>query len=89
MALGARPARVLRLVVGEGAVLALIGVALGLAGALMLTSLMFTLLYEVAPTDPATFAVVALFLGAVSLGACYSPARRATRIDPVISLRVE
>ncbi len=89
MALGAPPAKVLGLVAGEGAVLALLGIVIGLSGALMLTRLMSALLYGVTPGDPATFIFVALFLGAVALGACYIPARRATRIDPAISLRVE
>lgn len=89
MALGARPERVLRLVVGEGAALALTGIAIGLAAALALSRLFSSLLFGVTPTDPATLAVAVLFLALVSLAASYLPARRATRIDPVVALRSE
>jgi len=94
MALGAPPARVLRLVVWEGAVLALTGIALGLAGALMLTSLMSALLYRAAPNDPATFAIVtfaavSILLALVALGACCLPAWRAMRLNPIVALRYE
>ncbi|HLZ43686.1 MAG TPA: ABC transporter permease [Candidatus Sulfotelmatobacter sp.] len=89
MALGAQRASVLRLVVGEGARMALIGVALGTAAALGLTRLMANQLFGVSPHDPLTFAGVALLLAMVALGACYLPARRAMRIDPMAALRQE
>jgi putative ABC transport system permease protein len=89
LALGARPAQVLRLVVGQALWLAVLGVAAGLFGAYFLTSLMQTLLYGVTPTDPATFAAVALTLGIIALAASAVPGVRATRVDPAIALRAE
>jgi putative ABC transport system permease protein len=89
MALGARAADVAATVVRSGLVLVVIGLALGLGGALLLTRLVSSLLYGVTPGDPATFATVSLTLAAVALAACYLPARRATRVDPVVSLRNE
>jgi putative ABC transport system permease protein len=89
MALGARPSDVRGMVVRQGALLTAIGIGIGLAGALALTRLMRTLLFAVSPTDPITYVGIALVLGAVALLASYLPARRATRVDPVIALRDE
>ena len=89
IALGAQRGNVLRMVVGEGARMALIGVALGTAAALGLTRLMANQLFGISPHDPLTFAGVALLLAIVALGACYLPARRAMRIDPMAALRQE
>jgi predicted permease len=88
-ALGAQRSDVLRLVMRDGAKIALFGIASGIAGALALTHLMTSLLFEVKATDPATFAGVATLLALVVLAACYIPARRAMRVDPMISLRYE
>jgi putative ABC transport system permease protein len=89
MALGAGRADVLRLVVGHGLKLVLAGVGIGLAGALALTQVMKSLLFEVSTTDPLTFAVIPLTLTVVALLSSYVPARRATKVDPMIALRYE
>ena len=89
IALGAQRQDVLRLVVGDGAKLAFFGIAIGIAGAIALTRVMTSLLFEVKPTDPPTFSLAALLLGIVALAACYIPARRAMRVDPMVALRYE
>jgi len=89
MALGARPAEILRMILGQGMALALVGVGLGLFGAVWLTRLLQQLLFEVTPTDPLTYIGVAAVLGLAALVACYIPARRAARVDPIVALRVE
>jgi putative ABC transport system permease protein len=89
MSLGAQPSQVLRLVMGQGVKLALAGIVIGSAAALALTQLMRSLLYEVSPADPLTFAGIAALLVGVALAACYIPARRAMRVDPMTALRYE
>jgi putative ABC transport system permease protein len=89
LALGARPSNVFRLIVGQGMGLATIGVGLGLGGAAVITRYLESLLYEVKPVDPPTFGVVAALLLSIALLACYLPARRATRVDPLDALRQE
>jgi ABC-type antimicrobial peptide transport system permease subunit len=89
LALGAQRRDVLKLVLRNGMALAAIGLTLGVAGALALTRFMRTLLFEVTPTDPLTFCAVALCLVVVALVACYVPARRATKVDPLVALRYE
>ncbi|CAN5337235.1 ABC transporter permease [soil metagenome] len=89
MALGAGVGRVLRLVVGRGAVLAAMGLALGVAGAFALTRVLSSLLYGVSATDPLAFVGSIAVLGGAALLACYVPARRAARLDPMIALRAE
>jgi putative ABC transport system permease protein len=89
LALGASRRSILRLVFTEVLRLALCGVALGLAGALALTGLLSGLLFEVRPFEPGVFAGLAVLLTVAALLACYVPARRATRVDPMVALRYE
>ena len=89
MALGARPADVLRLVVGSGARIALAGIALGLIGTYAATRVLGALLFRVSPSDPVTFVGIAVLMGVVALLASYVPARRALKVDPVVALRAE
>lgn len=89
MALGAQRSTVMRMVLKQGTSLALIGSALGIVSALGVTRLMTSLLFEIKPTDATTFLSAAVLFCAVALAACYIPARRATKVDPMISLRYE
>jgi predicted permease len=89
VALGATQTSVLKLMVTQGMSLAAIGVGIGLAGALLITRAMSSLLFGVTATDPVTFVVIGLFLAGVALVACYIPARRATKVDPMVALRYQ
>jgi putative ABC transport system permease protein len=89
MAIGAQPRDVFRMILGQGMFLTIVGMVAGLLGAFGLTRLMATMLFGVRPTDPLTFAGVAVLLALVALVACYIPGRRATKVDPVNSLRYE
>ncbi len=89
MALGAAHSDILRLIMQHGLVLAVTGVAIGLVGAFWLVESLKTLLFEIKPRDPVSFAAASLFLIAVALVACWIPARRAARVDPLVALRYE
>ncbi|PWT81528.1 MAG: ABC transporter permease, partial [Acidobacteria bacterium] len=89
MAIGAQSRHVFQMILGQGMALALIGIGLGLIGAFALTRLMATMLFGIEPTDPLTFGAIAVLLTTVALLACYIPGRRATKVDPVVSLRYE
>jgi predicted permease len=89
MALGAKPSEIMEMVLGEGALLTLLGLSIGLSASLGLTRLLSSFLFDVRPNDPLTFALATIFLIFVSLLACYIPARRATRVDPIVALRYE
>jgi len=87
VALGAQTSDVMKLIVSQGMALTLIGIAIGLAVSFVLTRLLKTLLFGVSATDPVTFAVISLLLAVVALLACWIPARRATKVDPMVALR--
>jgi putative ABC transport system permease protein len=89
MALGAQPNQVLRLMLKEGFILSLLGVAIGLAASFAVTPLMADVLYGIKPHDPLTLALVSLFLIGVTIAATYLPGRRATKLDPMVVLRNE
>ena len=89
MALGARPRDVLKLVVRQGITLAIIGAAVGIGAAIGVTRFMASMLFGVHANDPLTMIAVAVLLGFVALAACFIPARRATRVDPMVALRYE
>jgi putative ABC transport system permease protein len=89
MAIGARPAEIVRMILGQGMGPALVGVIIGVATAFALTRAVKTLLFGVTPNDPATFLAVAALLATAALAACYLPARRAAQVDPLRALRTE
>jgi ABC-type antimicrobial peptide transport system permease subunit len=89
MALGAQTSDVIKMIVGQGMALTVIGIVIGLIASYALTHLMASLLYGVSATDPLTFTLISILLLGVALVACTLPARRATRVDPMIALRYE
>jgi len=89
MALGAQARDILKLVVGKGMALTLLGIAIGAVASLAVMRSLSSLLFNVSPTDPITFGFIALLLASVALLACFFPARRATKVDPLIALRYE
>jgi ABC-type antimicrobial peptide transport system permease subunit len=89
IALGAQRLDVLRMVLGDGARMMLVGAAIGLVAALALTRLMASMLFGVRPTDPITFAAVVVLISGIALFACYLPARRAAKVDPMVALRYD
>ena len=89
MALGAQPSGVLRWIAGQGMLVVLAGIGVGLAGAVALSRVLSSLLFEIQPRDSMTFTAVAVLLSAVALKACLVPARRASRVDPIVALREE
>jgi ABC-type antimicrobial peptide transport system permease subunit len=89
MALGATPGEILKMVLGHSLITVAIGLAVGLAGSLLFTRTMRSMLFEVSPNDPLTLGGIALLLLLIALVASYIPARRATRVDPIIALRYE
>lgn len=89
LALGAKPQDVLQLVLGQGFKIVTAGVFVGVGAGFAITRFMRSLLYGVGPTDPLTFTVVAVLFALVALAACYIPARRASRVDPIVALRYE
>jgi ABC-type antimicrobial peptide transport system permease subunit len=89
VALGATTRNVLSMVIGQGLKLTVVGLAVGLTGSFLLSRVMASLLFEISPTDPLTFAMVGIGLAAVALLACFVPARRAAKVDPMVALRYE
>ncbi len=89
VALGAKRTNVLQLILGQSMRLAMVGMAIGMSLAAAITRFAATFLYGISPTDPITFASIAAVLGFFALTACYFPARRATRVDPMVALRYE